>query len=141
VRQARARPELEALHTWLHTVLMTLSKKSELASAIRYALSQWPALTRCRDDGRLEMDNNAAERALRVVALGRKNWLFAGSDDGGERAAAIYTILGTARLSDLNPEKCLRYVLERIAGHPINRIDELLPWNVAAEIPKVRRAA
>ena len=141
VRQARAGPELEALHTWLHAVLTTLSKKSELASAIRYALSRWTALTRYRDDGRLEMDNNAAERALRVVALGRKNWLFAGSDDGGERAAAIYTILGTAKLNDLNPESYLRYVLERIAEHPINRIDELLPWNVAAEKPEMRRAA
>jgi transposase len=75
------------------------------------------------------------------MALGRKNWLFAGSDDGGERAAAIYTILGTAKLNDLNPESYLRYVLERIADHPINRIDELLPWNVAAEKPEMRRAA
>ncbi|MGC1456681.1 MAG: transposase, partial [Steroidobacteraceae bacterium] len=126
---------------WLHAVLTTLSKKSELASAIRYALSRWPALTRYRDDGRLEIDNTAAERALRVVALGRKNWLFAGSDDGGERAAVIYSILGTAKLNDLNPESYLRYVLERIAEHPINRIDELLPWNVAAEKPEMRRAA
>jgi len=108
-----------------------LSKKSELALAIRYALSRWNALTRYRDDGRLEIDNNAAERALRAVALGRKNWLFAGSDDGGERAAAIYSLLGTAKLNDLDPEAYLRYVLERIADHPINRIEELLPWNVA----------
>jgi len=96
VRQARAGPELEALHAWLHTIVAKLSKKSELALAIRYALSRWNALTRYRDDGRLEIDNNAAERALRAVALGRKNWLFAGSDDGGERAAAIYSLLGTA---------------------------------------------
>jgi hypothetical protein len=74
--------------------------------------------------------NNAAERALRAVALGRKNWLFAGSDDGGERAAAIYSLLGTAKLNELDPEGYLRYVLERIADHPINRIEELLPWNV-----------
>ena len=131
VRQARAGPELEALHAWLHTIVAKLSKKSELALAIRYALSRWNALTRYRDDGRLEIDNNAAERALRAVALGRKNWLFAGSDDGGERAAAIYSLLGTAKLNDLDPEAYLRYVLERIADHPINRIEELLPWNVA----------
>ena len=141
IRQARAGPELEALHTFLHTALTMLSKKSELASAIRYALSRWPALTRYRDDGCVEIDNNAAERALRVVALGRKNWLFAGSDDGGERAAAIYTLLGTAKLNDLNPESYLRYVLERIAEHPANKIDELLPWNVAAKVPELSLAA
>jgi hypothetical protein len=133
VRRARAGPELETLHAWLHTTVTQLSMKSELALAIRYALSRWTALIRYRDDGRLEIDNNAAERALRAVALGRKNWLFAGSDDGGERAAAIYSLLGTAKLNELDPEGYLRYVLERIAEHPINRIDELLPWNVAAE--------
>jgi hypothetical protein len=141
VRQARAGPEIESLRAWLDRTVTTLPKKSELAQAIRYALSNWAALTRYRDDGRLEVDNNAAERALRDVALGRKNWLFAGSDDGGERAAAIYTLLGTAKLNDLNPESYLRYVLERIADHPINKIDELLPWNVAAKIPELRIAA
>jgi transposase len=141
VRQARAGPQLESLHAWLHATVTTLSKKSEVAAAIRYALSHWAALTRFRDDGRLEIDNNAAERALRAVALGRKNWLFAGSDDGGERAAAIYSLLGTAKLNDLNPEGYLRYVLERIADHPINRIEELLPWNVAAQLPSLRLAA
>jgi transposase len=141
VRQARAGPELEALHDWLHATVTTLSRKSELALAIRYALSHWAALTRYRDDGRLEIDNNAAERALRAVALGRKNWLFAGSDDGGERAAAIYSLLGTAKLNELDPEGYLRYVLERIADHPINRIEELLPWNVAAQLPSLRLAA
>jgi transposase len=132
VRQARAGPELESLHDWLHKTATTLSKKSELARAIRYALSNWGALTRYRDDGRLEADNNAAERALRAVALGRKNWLFAGSDDGGERAAAIYTLIGTAKVNDIDPEAYLRHVLERIAEHPINRIEELLPWTVSA---------
>lgn len=131
VRQARAGPLLTALHSWMHEVLGSLSKKSELAVAIRYALSRWVALTRYRDDGQLEMDDNAAERALRACALGRKNWLFAGADAGGERAAAIYTLLGTAKLNGLDPEGYLRHVLERIAEHPINRIDELLPWNVA----------
>ncbi len=141
VRQARAGPELEALHAWLRATVTALSKKSELAVAIRYALSRWTALTRYRDDGRLEIDNNAAERALRAVALGRKNWLFAGSDDGGARAAAIYTLLGTAKLNDLDPEGYLRYLLERIAEHPINRIEELLPWNVAKQLPSLRLAA
>ncbi len=135
VRQARAGPELESLHGWLHRTATTLSKKSELARAIRYALSNWVALTRFRDDGRLEIDNNAAERALRAVALGRKNWLFAGSDDGGERTAAMYTLIGTAKLNEIDPEAYLRYVLGRIADHPINRIEELLPWNVVLAAP------
>jgi transposase len=141
VRQARAGPELKSLHEWLQKTATTLSKKSELAKAIRYALSNWVALTRYCDDGRLEADNNAAERALRCVALGRKNWLFAGSDDGGERAAAIYTLIGTAKLNSLDPEAYLRHVLERIAEHPINRIKELLPWSVASAVPTMRLAA
>jgi transposase len=141
VRQARAGPELKSLYEWLQKTASALSKKSELAKAIRYALSNWIALTRYCEDGRLEVDNNAAERALRAVALGRKNWLFAGSDDGGERAAAIYTLLGTAKLNDLNPESYLRHVLERIADHPINQIEELLPWNLLAKMPELRIAA
>ncbi len=141
VRQARAGPELVSLHEWLHKTASTLSKKSELAKAIRYALSNWVALTHYRDDGRLEADNNADERALRAVALGRKNWLFAGSDDGGERAAAIYTLIGTAKLNGIDPEANLHYVIERKAEHPINRIDELLPWDVVAKLPSLRLAA
>ena len=141
VRQARAGPELDLLHTWLHATLTTVSKKSELAIAMRYALSRWAALTRYRDDGRLEIDNNAAERSLRAVALGRKNWLFAGSDDGGERAAAIYSLLGTAQLNGLNIEAYLRYLFERLPDFPINRVHELLPWNLASEIPAMRLAA
>ncbi len=135
---ARARrapdPFLTELERWLHGTLTKISKKSALAGAIRYSLSRWRALTRYRDDGELEIDNNAAERALRVVALGRKNYLFAGSDAGGERAAVIYSLTGSAKLNDLDPQAYLRYVIERIAEHPINRIDQLLPWNVAEHL-------
>lgn len=130
VRRARAGPLLDELHEWLQLSLSTISAKSELAIAIRYALTRWTALVRYAGDGRIEIDNNAAERALRNVALGRKNYLFAGSDAGGERAAAIYSLIGTAKLNGLDPEAYLREVLARIADHPINRIDELLPWNV-----------
>jgi hypothetical protein len=99
-------------------------------------------LTRYCDDGRIEIDNNAAERSLRAVALGRKNYLFAGSDSGGERAAAFYSLIGTAKLNGLDPEAYLRAVLERIAEHPINRIENLLPWNLAsASAEELRQAA
>jgi transposase len=132
IRHERARPLMDDLHRWFHKTLAGLSRKSDTAMAIRYALSRWRALTRYLDDGSIEMDNSTAERALRTVALGRKNYLFAGSDAGGERAAAIYTLLGTAKLNGLDPELYLRHVLERIADHPINRIHKLLPWNLAA---------
>jgi hypothetical protein len=91
-------------------------------------------LLRYGDDGRLEIDNNAAERSLRAVALGRKNYLFAGSDRGGESAAVLYSLIGTAKLKGIDPEAYLRNVLSRIADHPINHIEELLPWNVAAQL-------
>jgi transposase len=129
IRQTRAKPLLDDLRSWMETMLGKLSRKSDTAAAIRYVLSRWRALTRYVDDGRLEIDNNAAERALRVVALGRKNYLFAGSNAGGERAAAIYSLLGSAKLNGIDPEIYLHHVLARIADHPINRIAELLPWN------------
>ncbi len=100
------------MHTWLEAALAKLSRKSDTAAAIRYALSRWPALTRYVEDGQLEIDNNAAERALRVVALGRKNFLFAGSNVGGDRAAAIYSLLGSAKLNGLDPEIYLQHVLD-----------------------------
>jgi hypothetical protein len=131
VRQARARPLLDSLQQWFETCLTKLSRKSDTTTAVKYALGLWPALLRYCDDGCLEIDNNTAERALRAVALGRKNYLFAGSDTGGKRAAAIYSLIGTAKLNDLDPEAYLREVLTRIADHPISRIEELLPWNVA----------
>jgi len=99
------------------------------------ALNRWQALTRYCDDGAIEIDNSAAERALRAVALGRKNFLFAGADSGGERAAAMYSLIGTAKLNGMDPEAYLRHVLGRIAEHPINRINDLLPWNVAGDLP------
>jgi hypothetical protein len=116
------------LRTWMEDTLAKLSRKSDTAAAIRYASSRWQALTRYVDDGQLEIDNNPAERALRVVALGRKNHLFCGSNAGGERAAAIYSLLGSAKLNRLDPELYLHQVLKRIADQPISRITELLPW-------------
>jgi transposase len=130
VRDERARPLLIALYEWFKTTLTRVSRKSEVAAAIGYALARWPALVRYCEDGRIEIDNNPAERALRAVALGRKNYLFAGSDAGGERAAAIYSLLGSAKLNGIDPEAYLTSVLRRIADHPINRIAELLPWNL-----------
>jgi len=130
VRSTRARPLLESLRQWFEATLLKLSRKSDTTAAIRYALCRWEALVRYCDDGRIEIDNNAAERSLRAVALGRKNYLFAGSDSGGERAAAIYSLIGSAKLNGLDPEAYLREVLTCIADHPITGIDELRPWNI-----------
>jgi transposase len=141
IREARSRALLESMHVWLKTTLAKLSQKSDVAVAIRYALERWNALLRFSQDGRVEMDNNAAERALRAVALGRKNYLFAGSDAGGERAAAIYSLLGSAKLNAIDPEAYLSSVLRRIADHPINRIAELLPWNLFPSQPPAVEAA
>ncbi|MGA3133793.1 MAG: IS66 family transposase [Terracidiphilus sp.] len=132
VRQTRSRPLLDELRQWMDNTLRSLSTKSETAGAIRYALSHWRALTRYVDDGKLEIDNNSAERALRAVAIGRKNYLFMGADSGGQRAASLYSLIGTAKLNGLDPAFYLRTVLATIADHPINRIEELLPWSIAA---------
>ena len=129
VRQAHSRPLLDELEHWLRTTLDTLSRKSDTAAAILYALKLWPALLRYCEDGAVEIDNSAAERALRGVAIGRRNYLFAGADSGGERAAAIYSLIGTAKLNGVDPEAWLRHVLTHIADHPVNRVDDFLPWN------------
>ncbi len=136
IRQSRAAPLVDELAGFLDSSLRRLSGKRELAGAIRYARSRWEVLTRYLADGRLEISNNAAERAIRPLALGRKNWIFAGSDSGGERAAGMYTLIETAKLNGLDPEAYLRDVLGRIADHPINRIVELLPWNIDHARPR-----
>jgi transposase len=141
VRQSLAKEKLDKLADWLDQQLKLLSGKSELAGAIRYARSRWNALTAYVDDGRLEISNNAAENAIRPITLGRKNWLFAGSDAGGDRAAIFYTLIRSAKLNGLEPEAWLRDVLTCIGEHPINRVDELLPWAWAARLAAARLAA
>lgn len=129
VRQRTAKSKLDDLAVWLDAQLPKIPGRSDLASAIRYARSRWHALTRYLDDGRLEISNNAAENQIRPAAVGRKNWLFCGSDVGGERAAGFYTLIRTARLNGVEPEAWLTDVIARIGGHPINRLAEMLPWN------------
>jgi transposase len=131
VRQHMAKPRLDELGVWLDAQLQKIPGRSDLAGAIRYARSRWDALSRYLDDGRLELSNNAAENAIRPVALGRKNWLFAGSDSGGERAALFYTLIRTATLNGIEPEAYLRDLIARIGSHPVSRLHELLPWNWA----------
>jgi hypothetical protein len=134
MRQARTAPVLAELKSWMSETLAQVSAKSPMALAIGYSLSNWTALTNFVTDGRIDAHNNTAERALRCVAIGRKNYLHVGSDAGGHSAAVIYTLLGSAKLNGINPQRYLHYVLERIADHPSDRIDELLPWAVAAKL-------
>ena len=129
VRQERSRPRVAALEAWLRENYAKLSAHNKLAKAIAYSLNCWQALTRFLDDGRLCMTNNAAERALRCVAVGRHNWTFAGSDAGGQRAAAIYTLIESCKLNDVDPQAWLTDVLTRLQDHPAKRIHDLLPWN------------
>src|SRR6266700_2127787 len=129
VRQEVSAPLVSDLERWLREQRPKLSRGNDLAKAMDYLLKRWPAFTRFLDDGRICLSNNAAERALRGIALGRKSWLFAGSDRGGERAAVMLTLIQTARLNDVDPQAWLADLLTRIAEHPVHRLDELLPWN------------
>jgi len=129
-RQARSAPIMADLRAWLEATLGRISGKSDLAKAIRYTLAQWTALTLVLRDGRACLSNNAAERQMRPLALGRKNYLFAGSPEGGRRAAIIYTLVGTAELNGWDPQAYLRVLFERLADHPINRLGELMPWHL-----------
>lgn len=140
-RQSRSAPILASLHEWLRDTQRSLSVKSPLWQAIQYTLSRWAALTRYVTDGQLEIDNNAAERAIRALVLGRRNYLFAGSDAGGETAARLYSLIGTCRLNGIDPHAYLRHVLACVADHPVNRIEELLPWNVSLAAPAASRRA
>ncbi len=134
LRQEQAVPHLVELRSWLEEQSRRLSSKTDLAKAIRYALTRWDALTRYRSDGRLGIDNNPAERSLRGIALTRKNFLFLGSDAGGARAAILYTVLESAKLNGLDPEAYLAGIIAAMAGgHPITRLDALLPWNWVPE--------
>ena len=129
VRQERIKPLVAALEDWMRTERARLSRHADTAKAIDYMLKRWPSFTRFLDDGRICLTNNAAERALRGIALGRRAWLFAGSDRGGERAAAMFTLIETAKLNDVDPQAWLADVLRRINDHPAARLAELLPWN------------
>src|ERR1700676_1335577 len=141
VRQELSAPLVADLETWMREQRAKLSRGNDVAKAMDYILKRWPAFTRFLEDGRICLSNNAAERALRGIALGRKSWLFAGSDRGGQRAAAMYSIIVTAKMNDVDPQAWLADVLSRIAEHPANRIDELLPWNWQRLRERTRQAA
>jgi hypothetical protein len=141
VRQESSAPLVADLEVWLREQRAKLSRGNDLAKAMDYLLKRWPAFTRFLEDGRICLSNNAAERAMRGVALGRRSWLFAGSDRGGQRAAAMYSLITTAKMNDVDPQAWLADVLSRIAEHPAHRIDELLPWNWQPPAAAHRQAA
>ena len=140
VRDQTIKPLVDELLAGLNGQRRTLSSKSETAKAMDYGLKRMPAFTRFLDDGRVCLSNNAAERAMRCVAMGRKNWTFAGSDAGGRRAAAIYTLIETCKLNDVDPRAWLADVIRRLPDHPAKRIRQLLPWNWSPAIATARAA-
>ena len=140
-RQELSAPLVAEMHGWLTEQRAKLARGNEVAKAMDYLLKRWPAFTRFLDDGRICLSNNAAERALRGIALGRKAWLFAGSDRGGHRAAMMYSLIVTAKMNDIDPQAWLEHVLANIAEHPISRLDELLPWNWQSQNILARQAA
>ena len=140
-RQEHSAPLMADLETCLHAQLGKLSRNHDLAKAINYMLRRWPAFTRFLDDGRVCITNNAAERALRGITLGRKLWLFCGSDRGVQRAAVMYSLIGTAKLNNVDPQAWLADALARIAGHRVSRLDDLLPWNWRKDGEMILRAA
>jgi len=141
VRQDLSAPLIADLEAWMRAERPKLPRGNDVAKAMDYMLKRWPAFTRFLDDGRICLSNNAAERGLRGIALGRKSWLFAGSDRGGERAAAMYSLIVTAKMNDIDPQAWLADVLARIAEHPASRLDELLPWNWRTAGAAISRAA
>jgi hypothetical protein len=141
VRREKSTPLVADLERWMRDERRKLSRGNDVAKAMDYMLKRWPSFTRFLDDGRICLSNNAAERALRGIALGRKSWLFAGSDRGGRRAAAMYSIIVTAKMNDVDPQAYLADVLAHIAGHPARRLDELLPWNWRPLPAALRQAA
>jgi len=141
VRQQRTKPKVEAFHAWAEAQLARIPGKSDLAKAFRYGLSRWPSFTLFLEDGRVAIDNNVAERGMRPIGVGRRNWLFAGSDTGGETLARAMTVIETAKMNGLDPQAYLTDILSRIHDHKINRLDELLPWNwMPATQPNSRAA-
>lgn len=141
VRQERSAPLVADLESWMRRERAGLSRHDDVAKAMDYMFRRWKSFTRFLDDGRICLTNNAAERALRGIALGRKSWLFAGSDRGGQRAAFMYSLIVTAKMNDIDPQAWLADVLGRIAGHPAHRIDELLPWHWKTQNTTLKQAA
>jgi transposase len=141
VRQELSAPLVANLEAWMRQQRAKLSRGSDVAKAMDYMLKRWIAFTRFLDDGRICLSNNAAERGVRGIALGRKSWLFCGSDRGGERAAVMYSLIVTAKMNDIDPQAWLADVLARIAEHPVQKLDELLPWNWRRSSAQISRAA